>query len=764
MLVAAAGLACGGSQRPTVLGAGTPSPSGGRIEQRSLSDRPPLSIIERQGDPEAAIGFASLAHDSPIVHAELGELLSARLTRAGYQTQLIVHGLGFELTLLAERPERARAAATALLQALQKPVAASELNALPAAPEQDRSVTGAVAQCSAELGGRRRLLDPAPLERERIAAFAQDRAALSVVGEAAIATAVADVLEAGPDWPELGRVRSSLPDKGLVEVLRGLRPTLSVGLTVADPNRALGAAAQLGDQKAALATRLAALGDGLRLRRVTATAHPQGTCLRIDSDVDASPLPEPRRLGFAIQLIEEEAALALSESKPENRLESSALSASDPRSAARAAAYHALLEPAAKPGGARLVALTTPDEGPLVPSLEAGIEQARQQPPLLDTQVRIEGGQPGAWALLSTPCAAMTERADSAGHAALVLAAASAAVSRDVRLEPWVGASGVGLLGFAEQKPGESAAQLATRLADALGQALLAPPSGLDLANSRSELIRAAGSEPHPLLDALLEALAPGHVGALVPRGNVTSLQMASREAALVRQRELLRLPHRLAILAPNKSFDVTRLRARLSRWLHGPDAPRPSPCTNEVSPPARGELSLPPGSNDAEGSYVAFRIPARAGAEASLLADVLNLPGGALARALAEPELVGAARALVLGTSSARSLVVQISAFAGREAEAISRVQKLLERLSAGGVLTSSELEAATAQRRVQHRLAALDPRYRVVQLLEPAAPVVDAAALRRLASSLRPDSAIIARGAPSPALPGTGKAAPSR
>ena len=78
-----------------------------------------------------------------------------------------------------------------------------------------------------------------------------------------------------------------------------------------------------------------------------------------------------------------------------------------------------------------------------------------------------------------------------------------------------------------------------------------------------------------------------------------------------------------------------------------------------------------------------------------------------------------------MFGTTSARSLVVQISAFAGRETEAVSRVQKLFERLSAGGALTSAELEAATAQRRAQYRLAALDPRYRVVQLLEPAAPV---------------------------------------
>jgi hypothetical protein len=78
--------------------------------------------------------------------------------------------------------------------------------------------------------------------------------------------------------------------------------------------------------------------------------------------------------------------------------------------------------------------------------------------------------------------------------------------------------------------------------------------------------------------------------------------------------------------------------------------------------------------------------------------------------------------------------------------------------------VLTSADLEAATARQRAQHRLAALDPRYRVVQLLEPAAPVADAAAVRRLASSLRPDSAIIARSLGAPPAQGVGKAATTR
>lgn len=763
-LLCATVIGCGSAQRPgearRIIEAGGPS---SRIEERSLSDRPPLSIIERQGDPEVAIAFASLASAAPELHAAFGEVLSQRLLRAGFPAQVVTHGLGFELIVLAEDAARARLATQALLQALARPLTAAELDAAPAPAEAERTAAGAVAQCSAELPGRRRVTDAAELDRERVATFSRDRAAWAVVGEADAATAVADALAAGPDWPELGRVHSILSEHDVTEVRRGQRATLSVALTVGDANRALGAAASLGDPSSPLAMRLAALGSGLRLGRVVATAHPTGGCLRIDSELDASPLPETRRLGFAVQLMEEEAALSLAQTKDENRLEATALSASDPRLAARAAAYGALVEPAPLLAPARLVALTTPDEAPLGPSLEAAIEQARTEAPQVDTRLRVEAGQPGVWALVTTPCAAVTERAETAGHAA-VLFGATAAITRGVRLEPWVGAEGLGILGFTERAPGESDAEAATRLGDALGQALLTPPSALDVATARSELLKTVGGDAHPLLDALLESLAPGHAGALVPRGSAISLQAASREAVLARQRELLRLPHRLAVLSPTNAADAASVTRALSRWLKSPDPLRPSSCETEVGVPARGELSLPPGGAP-EGSYLGLRIPAKSAAVANVLAELLNAPGGVLARTLADPDLVGAARALVFGTSSARALIVQVSAFEGREQEALSRVQKLFERLSSGGAITAAELEGAVARQHASRRLAGLDPRYRLVQLLEGApAPVVDATAVRKLASSLRPEVAVIARVSARAAPPTGGKTPTSR
>lgn len=653
--------------------------------------------------------------------------------------------------ILAEGAERGGAAMKALLGALSQPIAPAELSAM-AGPAAERVAPSPLSQCSAELSNQRRVTDASELERERIATFAQDRSALAVVGDAATTAAVADALSEGPDWPERGAVPSLLPSQGGTQVVRGDRPTLSVGLTLRDTNGALGAAEELGGPESALGVRLAALGGGFKLRRVVATAHPGGACLRLDSEVDASPLPEARRLGFAVQAMTEEAELALARAPRVNRLEATALSATDPRVAARAAAYSALVAPHAEAAEVRLLALTTPDPAPLAQSIEGAAEQARAETPPLEATVRLEAGQPGVWALLASPCAAASERGDVAGHSAVLFAAASAtALTSGVKLEPWVGAQGAGILGFTERAAGESDAGAAARLGDALGRAALAPPSALAVASARAELAGGTSPEARPLLDALLESLAAGHTGALAPRGTANSLQSATREAVLLRQRELLRAPHRLAILSTTNAADASQLTRAVSRWLRSPDAPRSSPCSTEVGAPSRSELSLARGVASSEGSYVAFRIPARAGAEAGVLAELLSGPAGPLARALAEPDLVGAARASVLGTSSARALIVQIAAFEGRENEALARVQQLFERLSSDGVLAAGEVDAALGRLRAARRTAALDPRYRLVQLLDPsvAAPV-DAAAIRRLAASLRPQVAIVARARP--------------
>jgi hypothetical protein len=297
--------------------------------------------------------------------------------------------------------------------------------------------------------------------------------------------------------------------------------------------------------------------------------------------------------------------------------------------------------------------------------------------PELELATRVEAGQPGVWALVMSPCAAASERAD-AGLAAVFLEAASARPTRGARLEPWFGSSGLGLLGFVERAPGESNTEAAARLGDALGHALVAPPTAVDVATARGELIQSAGAEPRPLFEALLDAISSGRTGALAPRGTVTSLLATSREAVLARQRELLRLPHRVAVLSPSTASDAAFVGKSLRRWLRSPDAARPSPCESEVPAPARSGIGLGPGAENAEGSYVAFRVPGRRAAEAAVLVDVLNQSDGPLAKALAEPELVGAARASLLGTSSARAIVVQLSPFEGRDAEAISRVERL--------------------------------------------------------------------------------------
>jgi hypothetical protein len=253
-------------------------------------------------------------------------------------------------------------------------------------------------------------------------------------------------------------------------------------------------------------------------------------------------------------------------------------------------------------------------------------------------------------------------------------------------------------------------------------------------------------------LDAVLGALAPGQLGALAPLGSVQSLQGVSREAVLARQRELARGPHVLSILTPTTTEDAAPITRSVERWLQGPDAARGA-CV-EPSRPRAGEIALQSADEAREGGYFAYRLAPGDLRAAQALVELFNAPGGALSRALSTPDQVGAARALQFGTESAQALVIQVVGFEGRQAEAMARVQKLIDGVQTGGIFSAAELEAALAKRRKADWLAALDPRVRLAAIRDSSTPEdprqrpADAAALRRLMASLRPERAVVAHG----------------
>ncbi len=742
--------ACGGG-RDGARGAASGESAGalGRIEERTLSQRPLLSVVERSGDPEGALALASLASGPPELHAELGEVLRARLAKAGFDAALSAHGVGFELALLADGPERARAALTALMAALTRPITAPEAPE-PSTPSAPPASSNAVARCSAELpygSGRYRA---AELERERQAAFAADRAAFAVVGSAELVRAASDALEQGPSWPTLGLIRSPWPEHDTVEVERSAAAgELSVAFRVREPDRAIGASSALGSPEGALALRLSVLGTGIELGGVAATARPEGACLRVDARFDASPGPDAKLLARAVRTIEQEARLALGASDYAGELEARALRPTDPRRAARAAAYRALVEQAPqKLPERRAVLVRAPGASLRSEELEAALGASDARLPF-EAKLRVEAGQAGFWALASVPCAANTERSEAAGAGALFLRAAALGGSRDpdLRLEPWVGAGGIGLVGYATQRRGESAAALGRRLGDALGRAFIAPPASIDVAAARESLEAALGSKPRPGFEALLEALTPTHAAVLAPLGTFRALDGASRESVLARQRELLRLPHRIAVLSPTNESDASALVASASRWLESGETLRSSPCGLDVATPAPSDILLTATGDEPEGSYLGFRVAPELDAELGLLAELLNASNGLLARALSDGEVVGAARALPLGTRAARALVIQFRAFDGKEQEALARLKALFERLASGTAIPEPELETALRQSRARHHGAALDPRYRLITLHDGEAPApADETAFRKLLLALRPESAIFA------------------
>ncbi|MCE7892720.1 MAG: hypothetical protein DYH12_23950, partial [Sorangiineae bacterium PRO1] len=88
----------------------TPSPSAASpgaavLELRTLDDRPAIGLVQRDGDPMAAVAVG-VAHDfGSEASLALAELFEARLGRAGFRdVRAQAHGLGVVLSTLVATP------------------------------------------------------------------------------------------------------------------------------------------------------------------------------------------------------------------------------------------------------------------------------------------------------------------------------------------------------------------------------------------------------------------------------------------------------------------------------------------------------------------------------------------------------------------------------------------------------------------------------------------------------------------------------------
>jgi hypothetical protein len=775
-LCSVAALGCGSSARGSRAAEVAPPPENKRIVIEESTDRPAVGLVERSGDPWAAIAVA-VAHDlGSQASIALGALVERRISNQSLRgSQSRVHGLGFELHALVQSPEDAARFVRAASQALAKSVGAKDealavVRARSSAFRLHRFRDRAEAEvgaCSGELGVAGALPGPisaAQLESWRRRVHSANAVAFAAIGNEPILEATSDAVASLGAWPSEDGPNDAWPERDWVGVGPGEgERTLSVALRVADPNRAVHAAQAVGPETSELTARLSALDPAWQLERVLATARPRGACLRLDlQPPKGDPGPRLHEVARAALVAVEESERALRSAKDGTwALDESVLRAADPGHAAAIAAWRTLTGRLEPDSPKRLIHFTTSAEEARAGTsalLERELNRvaARWQKPVLEHRERVEHGQGELWVLLASPCGTLPESESDAGLTATVLRALAerSARSADVEIEPWVTPDGAGLLAHAPRRsPSETARTHSERVASALARALIgARLNGQQVALARTELLAELGPEPDPGYWLAVSALAPRKPSLLEPRGTWPALSEAATLDAEARRHVLVQGPLRLAILANSDENQIETVVQTLERWVR-PVQDEAARCPSPTRPPPHpGEIVLEAGSDSGSTSraYVGVALPTAdftPPREAMLTQLLLNRRGGWLEQALRLPGLVTTARAKLLGGSRSAALLIEVNALEGKTPQAIAQVRGLLERLSQG-VVTSNDLELAERALQQSEATLGLDPRRRIVELWRGPRPSATPtlSSLRRFhRSAFRPESHVV-------------------
>ena len=743
-------LAC---QAPTARRAvPPPSPESGRpaVELRALADRPALSLVHREGDPRGAVAVA-VAHDfGSEASLGLASILRARLERAGFrELEVRPHALGVLLSTLVSTPDDgarfARAATTALTTAIadgERPRDALRAPALRGAAE------AAVQGCSGELGlepaeggAAPEAPDGATLESWRAQLASAGSVAFAAVGPRALLDALATAVERGDKWSAAAPPSDRWPDADSIGSVRSGERRLSVAFRAPDAARALETSQELATPGSVLATRLAALDAAFRLDRVVATARVRGACLRIDARAASAELTA-LDVARAASVIDEEARRALEgRTGPPSTLDEAVIRPSHPAEAAAAAAWRALIARQSPGALRRAVSWAGPSlgrDGEL--DRASSVLDAARGKNSVERRVRVEAGQGELWALLASPCGTASESGDDAGvHEVLMRALAHKRSGvAGVQLEPWITPDAVGLLAHATRASGgETPAELARRVGDALGRALVAARlSGSDVAEMKAELLGEIGPAGQRGYFALLDAASGGHPSWLDPRGTWRAVSTTLTSTADARRRVWVGGPLRLAVLANAKAEQADAAGNALERWLR-PYRGEPATCPSAARvAPGQSEQSVETARPEHVRAHLAYPV-STASRDAEWTVHLMNRERGWLEQSLG-PSGELRARAALLGGKARAALVIEIIAPEAERVRAVGQVRALLQSLARG---SATEADAELARRHFEARDAerALDPRGRVVDAWRGApAPRADLSSLRRFHQQL--------------------------
>lgn len=749
-----------------------------RTDVRTAKDRPPLVVIAREGDPAAAVGFAVTTAgdaDDTETAVALAGVVEHRLASeraAGREAEVIPSSDGFRGSIVVANATEAERAATAIRLALTTPIgepdlaaAKKKLAALAARPLPDPALlrfarcTGApygtptTASSSAKL-------DLGALERARASAVSLPRVSVAAVGPPAIADSVFTTLSHGPAWKAIATAAPATPTDALDVAIyeataeaaphRGAREahtTIHVTLDLAGGAAAVALAEALGEPSGPLAIRLGDLDLPLRVRELTATSHVAGGCvgvvleaapdLKSAGSASADRVDPARssdlasRVGDALALVqlEAEASLADLPIRDGHRL---AERLGDAREAAEHAAWW-LLGPATlasgKLAGSAAVGLArrSPEAGALDATRAAiakAVTRARAewQKPVVSARSRTEAGQGELWALVASPCGTDSESDADAGLSALFVTAA-AEVSpndRDLRLEPWIAADGVGVVAHGPAHDGESHAAHARRIAGAAARAFGSEPLRPSaLAHARATLLRRDPRSSGALF-TLASALAPQHPSWVFPLGGDAAVARASDAAITARAHTLRSAPLRVGLLAAHAA-QTGAAEAAVDRWIPRHAGERACATPAAAPPPRPGTYAAPfvPGSEPE--AYLAFPFPpgdeaARAAAE--VIVAALDGEGGLLDRAIGHggaTPLAREASAKIVGWPRAPAIALRVVApQAGLDA-VVMQLRALVDRIQKAG-LEPTAFDRASSLVARRETTALLPPRARLV------------------------------------------------
>jgi hypothetical protein len=730
-----------------------------RVELREVRQHPRISLVERLGDPAAAVAFA-VAHDlGSVASTALGALCEVRLERTGIPGAVSrPHELGFEVRALVNSPAEAPTFVRAATAVLAQPVTPGEPG-VGAAEERvkalfARSWAGAVdatlGRCSGELGMMSRARDSEsarelPLEAWRKQVYSANAVAFAALGGRQLLDSASEALAETDPWPDDPAVRDPWPSDDFVGVddASGSK-RLGVALRVEDGGLAVEASRLLGQKNSALAARLGALGLDWKLVRVVATNRPRGACLRLDLEASRDAVPSVDDVGRAAHLVLDEARLALlGKPAPGFALEQSVLGMSDPREAAGVAAWLSLAGRLPPGPRRKLVGYqgTLPGARPGELDRQLAALSSSAHKSTLGVVSRVEPGQGDVWLLLASPCGTYGEVAAIAGSEALMVRALAEkkAETGTVLLEPWVTPDGVGFLAHGPRLgPEETAEAQARRVASTLGRVLVGTVlTSSDVASARTLLLGELGAEPRPGYWAALDLARPGRPSWLEPRGTWRSLVDLESDAVEARRRAFLGAPLRLAVLANWNTQQVTAAQAGLERWFGGLRTGGERCASLGASMPKSGRAVVETKENtQGPAAYLVVSLPdglATSRREAEWTSYLLGRPRGWLERTFSARAGTVTATARLLGGRRAAALVIEIYTGEDQADAAVAQVRALIEHLGRGNV-DARDAEVARRAFGGWETESLIEPRRRLVDLWYGTRPSpADLASLRR-------------------------------